>query len=177
VQRMAKARKLRARLRESIRQRAFELHKRHSWKTQGRGAKFMSGAGLWGAEATDPFAMPITLAGCACGSNGDLYYSLQTPEISGLLCLKSGSHAEQRLLHTSDFRIGHIAVQPDTHRVALSLQHHGSAPLLLCKATARGFPKLRREKLQTRRPTGSRMERIALCSDPQAWLKTSKVTT
>ena len=51
---------------QSIRERAFELQRRHSWKTQGRGAKFMMGAGaaLWGAEAGDPVEMPIHVMGC-----------------------------------------------------------------------------------------------------------------
>jgi hypothetical protein len=128
---------------QSIRQRAFELHRRHAWKTQGRGAKFMSGGisggALWGADLEDAAGIKIVVTGCAGGSEGDLFYALQSPEISGLFRRKADTQTEQRLLHTSDFKIGHIAVQRETDRLAMSLQHRGGATIAVMDAAGSGF--------------------------------------
>jgi hypothetical protein len=115
---------------QSIRERAFELHRRHAWKSQGRGAKFMSGGALWGADENDPMEMPIRITSSCPGANdGDLYYSLQSLEISGVLLLKNGGATEQRILHTSDFRVGHIAALKGTGRLAMSVQHRGGSTI------------------------------------------------
>jgi hypothetical protein len=128
---------------QSIRQRAFELHRRNAWKTQGRGAKFMSGGmsggALWGADPEDAAGIKIVVTGCASASGGDLFYALQSPEISGLFRRTADTQTEQRLLHTSDFKIGHIAVQPETDRLAMSLQHRGGATIAVMDGTGRGF--------------------------------------
>jgi hypothetical protein len=127
---------------QSIRQRAFEMNRRHAWKTQGRGAKFMgvSGAALWGGgESSEPQDLLISFTGCCRGaSEGDFYYALQSPEISGVLLLKNEG-VEQRLLHTADFRIGHIAAQPGTGRLAMSVRHRGSATIAVMDSDGRGF--------------------------------------
>src|SRR5215470_5414863 len=39
---------------EAVRARAAQIHSRNSWKTQGTGAKFMSGGVLWGRQPGDP---------------------------------------------------------------------------------------------------------------------------
>jgi hypothetical protein len=124
---------------QSIRQRAFELNRRNAWKTQGRGAKFMSGGALWGGDPDDAAGIRIVVTGCARGSDGDLVYSLQSPEISGLFRLNESSKTEQRLLHTSDFKIGHIAVQEATSRLAMSVQHRGGATIAVMEGTGSGF--------------------------------------
>ena len=128
---------------QSIRQRAFELNRRHAWKTQGRGAKFMSGGmsggALWGADPEDAAGIKIVVTGCAGSSDGDLFYALQSPEISGLFRRKADTQTEQRLLHTSDFKIGHIAAQPGTDQLAMSLQHRGGATIAIMDGGGSGF--------------------------------------
>jgi hypothetical protein len=125
---------------QSIRERAFELQRRHSWKSQGRGAKFMSGGALWGSDANDPVQMKIQIAGCCRGVDvGDLYYSLQSPEISGVLLLKNGGKTEQRLLHTADFRVGHLAAQSGTGRLAMSVHYRGGATVAVMGGDGSGF--------------------------------------
>jgi hypothetical protein len=126
---------------QSIRQRAFELNRRHAWKSQGRGAQFMgmSGAALWGANQNDAADMPINVTGCCRGANdGDLYYAIQSPEISGVLLLKDGG-IEQRLLHTSDFRVGYLAAQPGTGRLAMSVRHRGGSTIAVMDSDGAGF--------------------------------------
>jgi hypothetical protein len=125
---------------QSIRERAFELHRRHAWKTQGRGAKFMGGGALWGTDDSDPMMMPIRItSSCPGANNGDLYYSLQSQEISGVLLLKNGRTTEQRILHTADFRVGHISAQNGTGRLAMSVQHRGGSTIAVMEGDGSGF--------------------------------------
>jgi len=126
---------------QSIRQRAFELDRRHAWKTQGRGAQFMgrSSAALWGADRNDPVEMPILVTGfCRGAADGDLYYSIQSPEISGILMMHDGG-TEKRLLHTADFRVGTLASQPGTGKLAMSVRHRGGSTIAVMDSDGAGF--------------------------------------
>ena len=99
---------------ESVRQRAIEMQKRHEWKTQGRGAQFMRGSVLWGVDENDPAEMPIAITGVAPASHdGEIAYTLETSDISGIFVIKDGGQTEQRLLHTADFRVGQIAASDE----------------------------------------------------------------
>jgi hypothetical protein len=103
----------------------------------------MSRSALWGAEADDPVEMKINITGvCRGPKEGDLFYSLQSPEISGVLLLKSGGSMEQRLLHTADFRVGHLASQPETGRLAMSILHRGGSTIALMGGDGSGFTEL-----------------------------------
>ena len=130
---------------QSVRQRAFELQRRHAWKSQGRGAQFMSGmsgAALWGAGTNDPVEMAIHMTGCCRGANGgDIFYSIQSPEISGVLLLRNGG-TETRLLHTADFRVSHLAAQPGTGRLAMSVRHRGGATIAVMDADGSAFAEI-----------------------------------
>jgi len=111
----------------SVRQRAQDMHQRHSWKTQGRGAQFMRGGVLWGgATEADPALMPIRISGLSGGCQaGELLYSLDTPEIAGLFVVKDGGQYEQRLFHTADYRVGHVTAHPEGKKIACSFTHKG----------------------------------------------------
>jgi hypothetical protein len=127
----------------SIRERAFELQRRHAWKSEGRGSKFMSRSALWGAEPNDPVEMKIDITGVSRGPfEGDLFYSLQSPEISAVLLLKNGGTTEQRLLHTADFRVGHLAAQPQTGRLAMSVLHRGGSKIGVMSGDGGAFTEL-----------------------------------
>ena len=104
----------------SVRQRAQEIQQRHSWKTQGRGAQFMRGGGfLWGMNEADPGQMPISINGLSRGCNdGELVYSLDTPEIAGVFMLSEAGQKETRLWHTADYRVSHVSASADQKRIA-----------------------------------------------------------
>src|SRR5438093_2122898 len=88
-----------------VRERAIQLQQRHAWKTQGSGARFMSGGALWGAQDRDPGLMRIAVTGLSRGRQpGELLYALETDEVSGLFALKNFGQEEQRLFHGSDCR-------------------------------------------------------------------------
>jgi hypothetical protein len=106
----------------SLRERASQIHQRHAWKSQGRGAQFMTGM-LWPAQSGDPSGFRIAITGVTPGRNpGELLYSLETDDVSGIFAVDAAG-VERRLFHTADFRMRHIARQPDGTTVAASIFH------------------------------------------------------
>lgn len=106
----------------SLRDRAAQIHNRHAWKMQGTGAQFMRGM-LWSGMEHDPAAFRIAMTSVTRGrAPGELLYSLETDEISGVFALDS-TGSEQRLFHTADFRIRHLAMHPDGDAIAATICH------------------------------------------------------
>ena len=98
---------------QSLRDRAAQIQNRNSWKTQGTGAKFMSGGVLWGKQNDDPAEMRIAITGISSGcQSGELLYSLATDDIGGVFLLRDRATDERRLLHTADFRVRRLAASP-----------------------------------------------------------------
>jgi len=85
----------------------------------------MAGA-MWGAGqpgAGDPGEFRIAITSVARGRNpGELLYSLETDSISGIFAVDAAG-VEQRLFHTADFRVRHMALNPDGTRIAASIVH------------------------------------------------------
>jgi len=107
----------------SLRERAAQIHNRHAWKTEGRGAQFMRGA-LWAGQAGDPSEFRIAITSIAPGPNrSGLIYSLETDDVSGIFAVDSAG-VEQRVFHTADFRVRHVALSPDGSTIAASIFHH-----------------------------------------------------
>jgi len=112
---------------ESVRERAAQINNRNAWKTQGTGAKFMSGGLLWGRNAADNAAdIRIDITGISHGCKpGELYYSLSTDEIGGVFLLRDRASDELRLLHTADFRVRRLAAGPGQDSVACVVHRKG----------------------------------------------------
>ena len=107
----------------SLRERAAQIHNRHAWKTEGRGAQFMRG-GLWAGQAGDPGEFRIAITSISPGRNaGELLYSLETDDVSGIFAVDS-TGVEQRVFHTADFRVRHVALSPDGSTIAAAIFHH-----------------------------------------------------
>ena len=112
---------------ESVRQRSAQIQNRNAWKTQGTGAKFMSGGVLWrrGAER-DPLEMRIAITGISSGCKpGEIFYSLSTEDIGGVFLLRERATDELRLLHTADFRVRSLSAGPAQDSLACVVQHQG----------------------------------------------------
>jgi hypothetical protein len=112
---------------ESVRQRAAQINQRNAWKTQGTGAKFMSGGLLWGRNiADDASDIPIDITGISRGCRpGELFYSLSTPDIGGVFLLRERASDELRLLHTADFCVRRLAASPAQESLACVVQRKG----------------------------------------------------
>jgi hypothetical protein len=111
----------------SLRDRAIQIHNRHAWKAQGRGAQYMRGV-LWAGTGSDPSEFRIAVTSVTRGRNpGEVLYTLETDEISGVFALDVNG-LEQRLFHTADFRVQDIDVHPDGGAIAVSVrQKNGTA--------------------------------------------------
>lgn len=111
---------------QSVIDRAAKIQQRNAWKTQGTGAKFMSGRMLWGGDPEDPTAIPMAVTGISCSPHsGELIYSMATHEITGVFTLRNQATEEQRLFHTADFRIGQLRAHPQDDRIACVVQGRG----------------------------------------------------
>jgi hypothetical protein len=101
----------------SLIDRANQITNRNAWKTQGTGARFMSGGLLWRSE--DDASTPIVIHSVARGTRpGEFFYSLATQEIGGVFCTSTNGTEERRLLHTSDFRIGILSAPSSGDKIA-----------------------------------------------------------
>jgi hypothetical protein len=111
---------------QSLVDRATQIQQRNAWKTQGSGAKFMSGRTLWGGEMDDPAAIPVAVTGIAyAAQRGELLYSIATHEITGVFALRNKAGDEQRLFHTADFRISQLSAHPSEDRIACVVYGRG----------------------------------------------------
>ena len=116
------SRELESRFGLSLRDRAAEIHNRHAWKMQGTSARFMQGM-LWGGRGLEGGEFRIAITSVTRGSApGDLLYSLETDEISGVFAVDAEG-AEKRLFHTADFRVRHLDMHPGGGQIAASILH------------------------------------------------------
>ncbi len=106
----------------SLRDRASQIHNRHAWKTQGRGAQFMYGMRA-PDSGRDPGEFRVAITSVGRGPEpGSVFYTLETDEVAGIFTLDA-SGFEQRLFHTADFRVRHLATSGDRSEVAVSIVH------------------------------------------------------
>lgn len=104
----------------TVRERIASIDRRHSWKTQGRGAAFMGGA--WPAQADAAKQAPVLVTGLTTGPDRGLLYSMETDAVSGIF-LRDLAGGETRLFHTADFRIRHAATNADRTMLAATAFH------------------------------------------------------
>lgn len=106
----------------SLIDRASQIYNRNAWKTQGTGAKFMSGRMLWAEQSSAPL-VPVVVTGVSRGTcEGEWLYSLATDEVTGVFALRNQASDEQRLFHTADFRVSQLNAHPSQDRVACVIQ-------------------------------------------------------
>ncbi len=117
LSRDAQATEIESKFGDAIRQRALAMEQRHAWKSQGAGARFM---GMWAPRMADGAAdMTISITSLAPGTvEGELLYTLETPEICGLLQVNGYGDEEKRLWHSNQTRIRDLARHPTEPRMA-----------------------------------------------------------
>jgi hypothetical protein len=125
---------------QSLIDRASRIRERNDWKTQGTGAKFMSGRALWGGDAQDASEMTPAVTGISRGTrDGEFLYSLATDEVTGVFALRNQASEEQRLFHTADFRISQLNAHPSEDRVACVVQHRDTSNIALMRGDGGEF--------------------------------------
>lgn len=101
---------------QTMAHRAQQIRQRNAWKTQGFGARFMSGGMPWSSGSDDPdqVELPVIINAVARGTQDEeILYSLASGEIGGIFSIESNGQNERRLLHTADFRIRELNASPE----------------------------------------------------------------
>jgi hypothetical protein len=107
--------------------RAQSIAKRHAWKTQGRGARFMMGLGAMPDELEEPRlrGTMVRFTGLSRGRHpAEVLYSLSTGIVSGLFAFSGGE--ETRLFHGTDQHVSEPACEPGGERVICTLRGRDS---------------------------------------------------
>jgi hypothetical protein len=123
---------------EQVKERAREIHARHGWKTEGRGAKFMTGGLLWGMPGQDPTLTQVAVRWVCRGTRAEeVQYVLDTDGLTGVCAWHAGTGIERRLLHGSERRIEQLSPNESGEQIACSVIHpDGTAALALMSAEA-----------------------------------------
>jgi hypothetical protein len=105
----------------SIREKAVRSQQKNSWKSQGGGGSFLSGASLWGKSGMNG-NVPLAITSiCGGKNNGDLVYSLESGSLCALLHVRDNE--EQRIWNDNRTRIRHISVSRRTGDMTFSVLH------------------------------------------------------
>jgi hypothetical protein len=107
---------------QQVRDRHLQIHQKHSWKEEGRGARFMGNL-LWGAPERDPvprFAITSLTRGAG---PGELLYTLDTEGRTAVCLFRAEDASERRLLHGSAQRIRDLRAAPGREHIACSVMH------------------------------------------------------
>jgi hypothetical protein len=114
-------RPLESRFAESIRTRATQIEDRNAWKTQGRGARFMTGGVLWNQEPQER-AVPIWLHSLSRGrAPGELLYALDSGGVSGVLAQPAAAD-ELRLFHSNSLSVHQLCAEPGHPLIACAVR-------------------------------------------------------
>jgi hypothetical protein len=145
-----------------VRGRAQEIQRRHAWKSEGRGAMFMSRGLLWGGAGADPNRLQVQVTDIAHGTPaGELLYAMLA-EGRTAVCRLRPDGVERRLLHGSERRLEDLALSPAGAELACSVAHpDGSASLAVMTADATDLAEVTegeaRDAAPSWAPTGRRL--------------------
>jgi dipeptidyl aminopeptidase/acylaminoacyl peptidase len=116
---------------QQVRDRHAEIQRKHAWKAEGRGARFMSGL-LWGMPER-PDALQVAITSLTPGTRpGEVLYTLDTEGRTALCLFAVEDASERRLLHGSEVRIRDVRAAPGRPQIACSVLHaDGRASLAL----------------------------------------------
>jgi hypothetical protein len=108
---------------QQVRDRHAQIHQRHSWKSEGRGARFMSGL-LWGGPERDPSELRVAITSLTRGAApGELLYAMDTEGRTAVCLFRTEDASERRLLHGAADRIRDLSASPAGDRLACSVLH------------------------------------------------------
>lgn len=130
------ARLIESKFGQSLVDRNSQIQRRNSWKTQGTGAKFMSGRLLWGRQFEEEDEIPVVVNAISRGTEPDeIVYSLSTHEIGGVFSLHGAD--EKRLLHTADFRVGHLSSHRSENKIACAVRTKAGSHIAVMRGDGR----------------------------------------
>ena len=138
---------------QQMRDRHVEIQQKHSWKAEGRGARFMSGL-LWGMPERDAQALRVAITSLTRGPRpGELLYALDTEERSAVCLFTAADASERRLLHGSPQRIRDVRAAPGREQIACSVLHpDGTASIAVMALDATDLREVTEGDAQDRAP-------------------------
>ena len=138
---------------QQVRDRHAEIQQRHSWKEEGRGARFMSGL-LWGGAQQDASLLQIAITGLTRGlAANELLYALDTEGRTAVCALSCEDGRERRLLHGSPTRLRDLCARPQSSQIACAvLRPDGTASIALMDANASDLREVTEGDAQDRFP-------------------------
>jgi len=108
---------------QQVRQRSLELQQRHGWKG-GRSSGMVSSQMLWGVRGDETNRMQVNLTGlCRGRSRGEVFYTLNTGEVSGIFLIRQETGQEIRLLHSADYKMHNVAVRAGHNDIACAVRN------------------------------------------------------
>jgi hypothetical protein len=139
---------------QQVRDRHAEIHNRHTWKQEGRGARFLGNV-LWGAPQRDPAMLRVAITSLTRGARpGELLYTLDTEGRTAVCVFRTKDASERRLLHGSAQRIRDVRAAPGHDQVACSVQHpDGTASIALMSLEATDLREVTEGDVQDRCPS------------------------
>ena len=136
VDEQGSARPLDSTFADSVRDRAQEIHRKHSWKGEGSQGGF--GALAWGRQPTGPPSVNARLTGLSRAPQpGQILYSLEVDRLTAVCASDPATGTERRLLHGSKTRLRDVCARPDRDEVVCAMQHpDGTASIALMSREA-----------------------------------------
>jgi hypothetical protein len=137
---------------QQVRDRHVEIQQKHTWKEEGRGARFMGNL-LWGMPARDA-ALRVAITSLTRGSRpGELLYALDTEGRTAVCLFRAEDASERRLLHGSAQRIRDLRAAPGREHIACSVQHaDGTASIAVMGLDATDLREVTEGDVQDRFP-------------------------
>jgi hypothetical protein len=130
---------------ESVRERARRAAAGHDWKASDSGDGFLSGSALWGRRGVrDPGEIRIVASGLGPGrSAGELAYSLDTGDVSGVFLHDTATGEEMRLYHGNTTRVAEVTARRGAIQLACSIREvDGSSHIALLDIDGGGSPRV-----------------------------------
>jgi hypothetical protein len=119
---------------QSLVDRVQQIRQRNAWKTQGFGARFMSG-GITRPDDQEQPDTPVVINAISRGvRDGEILYSLASTEIGGIFSIERTGHNEKRLLHTADFRIRELSASSAEDKIACVIRTKSGSHIAVMRA-------------------------------------------
>jgi hypothetical protein len=137
-------RELASRFADAVRERARRIAAGQDWKASDAGDGLLSGAALWGRRGLrDPGEVRIVPSGLGAGrAAGELAYSLDTGDVTGVFLHDTATGEETRLFHANATRVAEITARRGTTRLACSIREgDGSCHIALLDSDDGGSPR------------------------------------
>jgi hypothetical protein len=121
---------------QTVRGRAQEIQRRHSWKGEGSQGGF--GALAWGRAQTGPASVDARVVAVTRGAEPDeVLYALEVDRLTAVCAARLATASERRLLHGSKAKIRGLCARADRDEVACAVVHDdGTAAIALMSRDA-----------------------------------------